>query len=115
MAQRRSEGLSLAAVAAEFHTNVERVRQAIKRVEAHDRGRALLREDPASIEAFDLMGELPPLVRHTLAEHGIVRLDDIQGYSAEELLRLPNLGKKAVAQLLEMLENYRMVSTIDKP
>lgn len=106
MARRRAQGLSLAAVASEFHTNVERVRQAVRRVEAHDRGVVMLRADPTSLEALDLMGELPPLVRQSLADHGIVRLDDLQGYKLEELLRLPNIGTKAIVRLRSLWAKY---------
>lgn len=111
MAKRRSEGLALAAIAAEFQTNVERVSRAIKRVEDYERGVALLRNDPESVEGPDLVGMLPHLVRRTLAENGITRLTDLDGRSPDELLRMPHIGRKAVDQLLGLLEECRATVT----
>jgi hypothetical protein len=111
MAKRRSEGLALAAIAAEFQTNVERVSRAIKRVNDYERGVALLRNDPESVEGLDLVGMLPHLVRRTLAENGITRLTDLDGRSPDELLRMPHIGKKAVDQLLGLLEECRAMVT----
>ena len=107
IAKRRSDGNSLAAVAAEFQTTVERVSRAIKRVEDYDRGIALLLIDPGSIEGLDLVGMLPPLVRRTLAESGITRLTDLDGMSPEELLRMPHISRRALARLLALLEECR--------
>jgi hypothetical protein len=112
MAKRRSEGATLAAVASEFHTHGERVRQVIKRVEEYDRGAAMLSADPASIEALDLMGRLPAHVRNTLQANGIGRVTDIAGVSMVELMKCPNIGCKSATLLLRLLDEYRKSGAI---
>jgi hypothetical protein len=107
MAKRRSEGLSLAAVASEFQTTVERVSRAINRAEDYERGVALLRDDAASIEGLHLVGMLRPLVRRTLADNRITRLTDLEGRSPDELLRMPHIGGKVVDQLFALLDECR--------
>ena len=107
MAKRRSEGHSLAAVASEFQTSVERVSRAIKRIEDYERGIALLRDDPASIEGLSLVGMLMPLVRRALADNGITRLTDLEGRSPDALLQMSHIGTKAVTQLFSLLGEYR--------
>lgn len=103
IAKRRLEGKTLGAVASEFRTTAERVRQITRRVEDYDRGAAMLREDPASIEALDLMGRLPAHARHTLRSNGIERITDLAGIPMTEMLRWPNIGRKSATVLLNLL------------
>ena len=59
IAQRRAEGRTLQRIAKEFGgLTPETVRSICRRVEEFDRGAAMLRTNPASIEALGLIGEV---------------------------------------------------------
>lgn len=107
MARRHFEGQSLTEIAAAFETSIERVRRAVKRVEEYERGIDLLQSDPANIEGLSLVGMLPSLARLALRENGITRLTELDGISADDLLRLPNMGKATVQRLLALVDQYR--------
>lgn len=107
MARQHSEGQSLTEIAAAFETSIEGVRRAVKRVEDYERGTALLRTDSTNIEGLSLVGMLPSLTRLALHEHGITRLTELEGLSAEDLLRLPNMRKGIVEHLLALLDQHR--------
>lgn len=107
MAKRRSDGMTLDAVALEFATDVPRVQRAVKRVEDYERGIALLRADPLSIEGLALVGVVPLLARRTLAEQGILRLTDLQRFTPEDLLRFPSIRERVITQLLGLLQELR--------
>ena len=89
----RAEGKTLSAVGEEFGVTPAHVKAICLRVESYDRGEALLREDPASIEALALMGKVKPVVHITLTARGIKRLWDLEGVTLVQLLRLPNVGR----------------------
>ena len=107
IAQRRAEGGTLQQVGNEFGLASEAVRAICRRVEDHDRGAALLRDDPASIDALALLGEVKPAVRHTLRSRGIERLTDLDGVTMSQLLSWPNVGTQSAALLLEALARLK--------
>lgn len=110
IAQRRLEGKTLTGIATEFATSADLVRQAIRRVQDYDRGIAMLREDPASIEALDLIGRLPSHARRTLAARGITRITDLTGTPIIEMLTWPNIGHRSATMLLRLLDEFREAS-----
>lgn len=107
IAKRCAAGQSPSEIATEFQTNVNSIRRAIKRVEDYERGIALLQRDFADIEGLALAGMIPSLARLTLRENGICRLTDLDGVSADRLLRLPHISKRVAEQLFGLLEEYR--------
>lgn len=108
IAQRRSEGRTLQRIAKEFGgMKPETVRSICHRVEEFDRGAAMLRNNPASIEALGLIGEVNPSVRHTLRSKGINQLTDLEGFTMDQLLTWPRVGKQSAASLLEALSNLK--------
>lgn len=107
IAKRCAAGQSPSEIAAEFHTNVNGVRRAVKRVEDYERGIALLQRDFADIEGLALAGMIPSLARLSLRENGIARLTDLDSVPADWLLRLPHISKRVADQLLGLLEEYR--------
>ena len=107
IAQRRAEGPTLQSIGKEFGITADHVRIICRRVEDYDRGRALLRDDPSSIEALALLGQVKPLVRETLRYWGIRRLTDLEGVSMEQMLSWPNVGRQSAALLLDALANLK--------
>ena len=107
IALRRAEGRTLQRVGNEFGLASEAVRAICRRVEDHDRGAALLRDDPASIDALALLGEVKPAVQHTLRVRGIEKLTDLDGVTMNQLLSWPNIGTQSAALLLEALARLK--------
>ena len=114
IAQRRAEGKTLQQVGSEFGLASEAVRAICRRVEDHDRGEAMLRDDPASIDALALLGAVKPAVQHTLRSRGIERLTDLDGVTMDQLLSWPNIGTLSATLLLEALSHLKK-STLGAP
>jgi hypothetical protein len=68
---------------------------------------ALLREDPASIEALALLGQIKPLVKEILRYRGIKRLTDLEGVTMEQMLSWPNVGRRSATLLLNALAGLK--------
>ena len=107
IAQRRAEGGAFHRIGKEFGLTPESVRGICRRVEDYDRGAAMLRKDPASIEALGLVGDVKPSVQQTLRARGIQQLTDLEGVSMDQLLRWPRLGKKSATLLLDTLARLK--------
>ena len=108
IAQRRAEGRTLQRIAKEFGgLTPETVRGICRRVEEFDRATAMLRDNPASIEALGLIGEVSPSVQHTLRSKGINQLTDLEGVTMDQLLTWPRVGKQSATSLLEALANLK--------
>ncbi|HET9396847.1 MAG TPA: hypothetical protein VFO36_12380 [Nitrospiraceae bacterium] len=107
IARRRAEGLTLQSIGTEFGITADHVRIICRRVEDYDRGTALLRDDPASIEALALLGQVKPLVREMLRYRGIRQLTDLEGVTMEEMLSWPNVGRQSATILLNALANLK--------
>ena len=67
----------------------------------------MLRTNPASIEALGLVGGVTPSVQHTLRSRGINQLTDLEGFTMDQLLTWPKVGKQSAASLLEALTNLK--------
>jgi len=65
----------------------------------------MLRTNPASIEALGLVGGVTPSVQHTLRSRGINQLTDLEGFTMNQLLTWPKVGRQPAASLLEALTN----------
>jgi hypothetical protein len=107
IARRRAEGPTLQSIGREFGITADHVRLICRRVENYDRGTALLREDPSSIEALALLGQIKPLVREVLRYRGVKRLTDLEGVTMEQMLSWPNVGKQSATLLLNALDNLK--------
>ena len=107
IAQRRAEGLTLQSIGKEFGITTDHVRIICRRVEDYDRGRALLRDDPSSIEALALLGQVKPLVREVLRYRGVRQLTDLEGVTMRQMLRWPNVGRQSAALLLNALADLK--------
>jgi transposase-like protein len=107
IAQRRAEGRTFQRVGKEFGISPESVRAICRRVEDYDRGAAMLSDDPASIEALGLVGEVKPSVRQTLQSRGVKQLTDLEGVTMDQLLSWPGVGKQSATLLLEALANLK--------
>jgi hypothetical protein len=110
IAARRAEGKPLRVVGDEFGLTPARVKEICLRVEGYDRGEAMLRDDPASIEALALLGKLKPLVQITLASRGMKRLTDLEGVTMVQLVRYPNIGRQSATFLLDALAELKKSS-----
>jgi hypothetical protein len=110
IAARRAEGKTLSAVGDEFGLTAARVNEICHRVKNYDRGEALLRSDPASIEALALLGKVKPLVHITLASRGMKRLTDLEGVTLAQLLRFPNIGRQSATFLFDALAELKKSS-----
>ena len=95
VAHRRAEGLTLGQVGEEFGLMPNIVRLICLRVRDYDRATAMLRDDPASIEALALLGHIKPLVREILRYRGIKQLTDLEGLTMEQILSWPNVGRRS--------------------
>lgn len=104
MFRRRREGATITNIAAEFETSIDAVRHAVSRVESHERGLAMLRDDPFDIEALSLTGRLPAHARRALRVRGMARITELVGVSLIDMQRWPNVGRKSARRLLELLE-----------
>jgi len=102
IAARRAEGATVPAIAAEFKLSKQRVKEIAERVERYDRAIAILRFEPSSFEGLELIGKIPRLVRISLQASGIERLEDLDGRSLDDLLRLPNIGRRSATMLLDL-------------
>ena len=102
IAARRAEGVILPAIAAEFKLSKQRVREIVERVERYDRAVAILRFEPSNLEGLGLIGKIPRLVRTSLQASGIERLEDLDGMSLDDLLRLPNIGRRWATMLFKL-------------
>jgi hypothetical protein len=107
IAQRRAEGGTLHRIGREFGVTPESVRSICRRVEEFDRGAEMLRENPASIEALRMVGEVNPAVQHALQSKGISRLTDLEGVTIDQLLSWPRVGKQSATSLLKALANLK--------
>lgn len=107
IAKRRAEGPTLQSIGKEFGITADHVRIICRRVEDYDRGTALLREDPSSIEALALLGQVKPLVKEVLRYRGISRLTDLEGVTRDQMLRWPNVGRQSATLLLNALANLK--------
>ena len=108
IAQRRAEGRTLQRIGKEFGgLTPETVRSICRRVEDYDRATAILRDNPASIEALGLIGQVSPSVQHTLRSKGINHLTDLEGVTMDQLLTWPRVGKQSATLLLEALANLK--------
>jgi hypothetical protein len=67
----------------------------------------MLRDNPASIEALGLVGEVNPSVQHTLRSRGINHLTDLEGLTMDQLVSWPRIGKQSATVLLEALANLK--------
>ena len=107
IARRRAEGPTLQSVGREFGITPDHVRLICRRVDDYDRGIALLREDPSSIEALALVGQINPLVKEVLRYRGVNRLTDLEGVTMGEMLSWPNVGRQSATLLLNALANLK--------
>ena len=107
IAQRRAEGGTFHRIGKEFGLAPESVRGICRRVEDYDRGAAMLRKDPASIEALGLVGDVKPSVQQTLRARGIQQQTDLEGITMDQLLRWPNVGRQSATLLLDALANLK--------
>lgn len=107
IAQRRAEGGTFHRIGREFGVTPESVRSICRRVEEFDRGAEMLRENPASIEALRMVGEVNPSVQHALQSKGISRLTDLEGVTMDQLLSWPRVGKQSATWLLKALANLK--------
>ncbi|HET9395476.1 MAG TPA: hypothetical protein VFO36_05420 [Nitrospiraceae bacterium] len=107
IAKRRAEGPTLQSVGREFGITADHVRIICRRVEDYDRGTEMLRNDPASIEALALLGQLKPLVREVLRYRGINQLTDLEGVTLDQMLSWPNVGRQSATLLLNALANLK--------
>ena len=109
--QRCAESRTLQRVGREFELASEAVRAICRRVEGYDRGAAMLRDDPASIDALALLGEVKPAVQHTLRSRGIERLTDLDGVTMDQLLSWPNIGRQSATLLLQAITHLKKPAT----
>lgn len=85
----------------------ESTRGICRRVEDYDRGAEMLRKDPASIEGLRLVGDMKPSVHNALRVRGIQQLTDLEGFTMDQLLSWPNVGKQSAALLLQALDELK--------
>jgi hypothetical protein len=102
IAGRRAEGATFRAIADEFGLNPKRVKEIAQRVERYNRGTTILKTDPSSLDGLELIGRIPSLTRASLGAVGISRLEELDGMSLADLLRLPNIGRRQAALLIEL-------------
>jgi len=76
-------------------------------VEDYDRGAAMLREDPGSIDGLGLVGDVKPSVQQTLRSRGIKQLTDLEGVTMDQLLSWPNVGRQSATLLLDALAKLK--------
>jgi hypothetical protein len=107
IAQRRVEGGTFHRIGKEFGLTPESVRSICRRVEEFDRGTEMLRENPASIEALRMLGEVNPSVQQALQSKGISRLTDLEDVTMDQLLSWPRVGKQSATSLLEALAKLK--------
>jgi DNA-binding CsgD family transcriptional regulator len=107
IAQRRTEGRTFQRIGREFDVTPETARSICRRVEDYDRGAALLRNNPASIEALGLIGEVKPSVQQALRSRGIERLTELEGVTLDQLLSWPNVGRQSATALLDALARMK--------
>jgi hypothetical protein len=107
IARRRAEGGTFHRIGREFGLTPESVRSVCRRVEEFDRGAAILCDNPASIEALRLVGEVNPSGQHTLRSRGINHLTDLEGVTLDQMLSWPKVGKQSATSLLEALARLK--------
>ncbi len=107
IAARRAEGATVPAIAAEFKLSKQRVKAIVERVERYDRAIAILRFEPSNFEGLELIGRMARLVRISLQASGIERLEDLDGRSLDDLLKLPNIGRRSATILLDLYREHR--------
>ena len=108
IAQQRAAGRTFQRIGKEFGgLTPESVRGICRRVEDYDRGLAMLRKDPASIEALGLVGDVKPSVQQTLRARGIQQLTDLEGITIDQLLSWPRVGRQSATLLLDALANLK--------
>jgi hypothetical protein len=105
--RRRAEGGTLHRIGREFGLTPESVRSVCRRVEEFDRGAEMLRQNPASIDALRMVGEVKPSVHHTLQSRGISHLTDLEGVTLDQMLSWPKVGKQSATSLLEALAKMK--------
>jgi hypothetical protein len=109
IAARRAEGATFRAIADEFGLSPKRLKEIITRVERYNRGAAILQTDPSSLEGLELIGTISILTRASLSAVGISRLEELDGMSLADLLRLPNIGRRQAGLLIELYAHIKPV------
>src|SRR4029450_10888102 len=102
IAARRAEGATFRGIADEFGLDHKRVKEIVQRVERCNRGATIPQTDPSSLEGLELTGTIPGLTRASLSAAGIGRLEELDGMSLVDLLRLPNIGMRQATLLIEL-------------
>jgi hypothetical protein len=102
IAARRAEGATFRAIVDEFGLDPKHVKEIVQRVERYNRGATILQTDPSSLEGLELTGTIPGRTRASLRAAGISRLEELEGMSLVDLLRLPNIGMRQAALLIEL-------------
>jgi hypothetical protein len=90
------------AIADEFGLDHKRVKEIVQRVDRYNRGATILESDAFSLEGLELIGKIPVLTRESLKAVGINRLEELDGMSFVDLLRLPNIGRRQATTLIEL-------------
>jgi len=102
IAQRRAAGNSATSIAAEFGLTATRIKEIADATDRYERGEAILRFEPTSLEGLALVGAISILAKVSLRARGIQRLEDLRGLSMRDLLRMPNIGRRVAATLFEL-------------
>lgn len=107
MAARRRIGATYQTIAQEFSTTTAAAQRSVEQVDRYDLGMRILKENPASLEGFGLIGKLRPLVCAILQSRGYRTLHDLDGISLADLVRLPGVGRLSALLLFELAAEVR--------
>jgi hypothetical protein len=112
IAKRRAEGASFKDLAAEFTLSTTRVKTIVDAVARYNLGVAFLMADPWSLEGLALTGKNSMLARLSLEARGMTRISDLKGNTLVDLLRLPNINRRAATSLMELYERYEQSGSL---
>ena len=108
MAARRNEGATYSSIAREFGTTYEAARRSITKVEHHDRGMQILRNNPAALEGLELVGVLHRLAARSLYARGYRTLRDLDALTLVDLLVMPNVSRKDAETLVRLTAEAKL-------
>jgi hypothetical protein len=99
---RHAQGDTLKDVGRDFHIKTREVKRIIEGVRRFDRGLDILEANPTSFLGLELTGNLPARARQSLEKVGIRRVEDLEGLTEADLLKVPDVGRGSAKTLLDL-------------
>jgi DNA-directed RNA polymerase alpha subunit len=104
----RDEGHTLRETAEKFGVGVDTIRKVEGRVRDYSDAIEGLKMDPDNLVLRARAGRITLRAAQALAAEGIHRVEQLRGYSFRDLIRMPNMGRACVEQLVKLAAEHEI-------